>query len=221
MVLALISFLLYEWAWRTVIDRHFYTGLGGEFPAAVCESGPYKFLRHPFYLSYMVAFLSAAAAFPSLVTAAVSTLGSALAEDYESYRQRVGMFLPRFGNWRSRRCRIALISVLCLPNQRRNNASPNIIRSGIPNTNPRRNSFEPKSMGDFPYLGSSIRRNESAVRVRPFFQATKVVMKVTKAITALRTAALGSPAKRAADAGRAERAKPSAHGELRFHLVVL
>src|SRR5271167_1121310 len=114
MALALISFVLYEWAWRTVIDRNFYTGLGGEVPAAVCESGPYKFLRHPFYLSYMVAFLGAAAAFPSLVTALVSIaciglfvymaiddervlLRSALAEDYESYRQRVGMFLPRFG----------------------------------------------------------------------------------------------------------------------------
>jgi len=114
MVLALISLVFYEWAWRTVLDRNFYTGLGGEVPAAVCDEGPYKFVRHPFYLSYMVAFLGAAAAFPSLVTAAMSAIGialfvymafddervllrSALAEDYESYRQRVGMFLPRFG----------------------------------------------------------------------------------------------------------------------------
>jgi len=112
MLLALISLVLYQWAWRTVIDRNFYTGLRGEVPAAVCESGPYKFLRHPFYLSYMVAFLGAAAASPSLVTAAVSTLGvalfvymafddervllrSGLAADYEAYRRRVGMFVPR------------------------------------------------------------------------------------------------------------------------------
>jgi protein-S-isoprenylcysteine O-methyltransferase Ste14 len=69
-------------------------------------------LRHPFYLSYIAAFLGAAAAFPSLVIAAVSTIGiglfvymafddervllrSPLAADYGAYRRRVGMFVPR------------------------------------------------------------------------------------------------------------------------------
>jgi protein-S-isoprenylcysteine O-methyltransferase Ste14 len=114
MVLALSSLMLYEWTRRTVIDRHFYTGLGGEVPAAVCENGPYKFVRHPFYLSYMVAFFSAAVAFPSLVTSAVSIacmglfvymafddervlLASGLAGEYKVYRSQVGMFLPRLG----------------------------------------------------------------------------------------------------------------------------
>ncbi len=114
MLLALISLVLYEWTRRTVIDRNFYTGLGGEVPAAVCESGPYKYLRHPFYLSYMIAFLGAAAAFPSLVTVAVSALGialfvymafddervllqSKLAADYQTYRKRVGRFMPQVG----------------------------------------------------------------------------------------------------------------------------
>jgi protein-S-isoprenylcysteine O-methyltransferase Ste14 len=112
--LALCAFLLYEWTRRTVIDRHFYTGLGGEVPAAVCDAGPYQFIRHPFYLSYMVAFLSAAVAFPSLPTTAVSIAGmglfvymafddervllrSGLAADYLTYRKRVGKFLPRLG----------------------------------------------------------------------------------------------------------------------------
>jgi hypothetical protein len=45
-------------------------------------------------------------------------------------------------------------------------------------------------------------RNESAVRLRPFFQATKVVMKVTKAIKAPSTAALRSPAKKYAASAR-------------------
>src|SRR5271167_3380655 len=105
--LALISLVLYEWTRRTVIDRNFYTGLGGEVPSAVCENGPYKFVRHPFYLSYMVAF-------PSLVTSAVCMLSialfvymafddervllqSELAADYQTYRRRAGMFLPRLG----------------------------------------------------------------------------------------------------------------------------
>ena len=112
--LALISLVLYEWTRRTVIDRNFYTALGGEVPAGVCERGPYQFLRHPFYLSYMVAFLAVVIAFTSLPTAAVSIasiglfvymafddervlLRSGLAGDYEAYRKRVGMFLPRIG----------------------------------------------------------------------------------------------------------------------------
>ena len=66
-VLALCSVVLYEWARRTVIDRNFYIALGGEVPAAVCRSGPYNFVRHPFYLSYVL------------------------------YRMQAGMFLPRFG----------------------------------------------------------------------------------------------------------------------------
>lgn len=112
--LALCSLVLYEWTRRTVIDRNFYTGLGGEVPAAICENGPYKFVRHPFYLSYMVAFLGVVAAFPSSVTTSVCLLDialfvymafddervlllSALTGDYQIYRGRVGMFLPRFG----------------------------------------------------------------------------------------------------------------------------
>jgi protein-S-isoprenylcysteine O-methyltransferase Ste14 len=112
--LALSSLVLYEWTRRTVIDRNFYAGLGGEVPSAVCENGPYKFVRHPFYLSYVVAFLGAVVAFPSLVTAVVCSLDialfifmafddervllrSELAADYQAYRKRVGMFLPRFG----------------------------------------------------------------------------------------------------------------------------
>jgi protein-S-isoprenylcysteine O-methyltransferase Ste14 len=85
--------------------------LGGEVPGAVCQSGPYKFVRHPFYLSYMVAFLAAVVAFPSLVTAAECVLNIALfvymafddervllrsemADCYKAYRQRAAMFLP-------------------------------------------------------------------------------------------------------------------------------
>jgi protein-S-isoprenylcysteine O-methyltransferase Ste14 len=119
-MLALCGVLLYEWTRRTVIDRNFYTGLGGEVPAAVCERGPYKYVRHPFYLSYMVAFLGAVVAFPSLVLAAVCALNivlfvymafddervllqSALAAEYETYRRRVGMFLPRVSKEMQRR----------------------------------------------------------------------------------------------------------------------
>ena len=111
-ILASCSVKLYEWSRRAVVDRHFYIGLAGEVPPAVCEAGPYRYVRHPFYLSYMVAFLGVAVAFPSPIVAGVcliniglfvymaidderTLLGSAIAADYQAYRGRVGMLLPR------------------------------------------------------------------------------------------------------------------------------
>jgi protein-S-isoprenylcysteine O-methyltransferase Ste14 len=50
-VTAVLSVSLYEWARRTVDGRGFYIGLAGQVPDAICETGPYAFLRHPFYVS--------------------------------------------------------------------------------------------------------------------------------------------------------------------------
>jgi protein-S-isoprenylcysteine O-methyltransferase Ste14 len=111
-ILAVAAVMLYEWTRRTVVDRNFYVGLAGEVPPAVCDAGPYHFVRHPFYLSYMVAFVAVAVAFPSLIVAGVclANIGlfvhmalddervlssSSLGADYTSYKSRVGMFLPR------------------------------------------------------------------------------------------------------------------------------
>jgi protein-S-isoprenylcysteine O-methyltransferase Ste14 len=111
-ILALGAVLLYEWTSRTVIDRNFYVGLAGEVPPAVCNAGPYRYMRHPFYFSYMVAFVAVAVAFPSFIVSGVCLvniglfvymaiddegvlLASALSADYRAYRGRVGMFVPR------------------------------------------------------------------------------------------------------------------------------
>ena len=68
--------------------------------------------HRPFYVSYMVAFLGVALAFPSMIVAGVCLinvglfaymalddervlLASPLGADYKSYKIRVGMFLPR------------------------------------------------------------------------------------------------------------------------------
>ena len=107
-----------EWTRRTVIDRNFYVGLSGEVPGALCEAGPYHYVRHPFYLSYMTAFVAAAVAFPSLIVSGVCALNigffvymafddervllrSAIAADYRNYGVRVGRFVPRFAAKRS------------------------------------------------------------------------------------------------------------------------
>ena len=118
-VLALGSVLLYEWTRRTMVDRNFFAGLSGEVPGALCDSGPYRFVRHPFYLSYMVAFLGVALAFPSPIVIGVCLLNigffvymalddervllaSAMGADYQLYKMKVGMFLPRLEARRSR-----------------------------------------------------------------------------------------------------------------------
>jgi protein-S-isoprenylcysteine O-methyltransferase Ste14 len=112
-VFALGSLVLYEWARRTVVERNFFIGLSGEVPNSVCASGAYRFARHPFYLSYMVAFAGVAVAFPSFWVIGVCLLNmglfifmvfdderaldrSPLAADYANYRATVGMFSPRF-----------------------------------------------------------------------------------------------------------------------------
>lgn len=113
-VICIGSLLFYEWTRRTVIDRNFYVGLAGEVPGAICGTGPYGYVRHPFYLSYMLAFLGVAIGLPSPIVAAVCLLNiglfvymaiddervltaSNLAADYQAYKLRVGMFLPRKG----------------------------------------------------------------------------------------------------------------------------
>lgn len=111
--LALGALLLYEWSRRTVIERNFYVGLSGEVPDAVCGAGPYRFVRHPFYLSYMLAFVAVAVAFPSFIVGIICLLnialfvymafddervllGSKLAAHYRVYRATAGMFVPGF-----------------------------------------------------------------------------------------------------------------------------
>jgi protein-S-isoprenylcysteine O-methyltransferase Ste14 len=112
-ILALGAVMLYEWTRRTVVDRNFYVGLAGEVPHAVCDAGPYRYVRHPFYLSYMVAFVAVTVAFPSFIVGSVCLLnmglfvymalddervllGSPLGADYRAFRGRVGMFVPSF-----------------------------------------------------------------------------------------------------------------------------
>ena len=116
-VFALCAVALYEGTRRTVVDRNFYIGLSGEVPGAICDTGPYRYVRHPFYLSYVVAFLGVAVAFPSLIVSGVCLLNIGLfvymafddervlssspwGADYNNYKTRVGMFLPRFAEKR-------------------------------------------------------------------------------------------------------------------------
>jgi protein-S-isoprenylcysteine O-methyltransferase Ste14 len=112
--LAAASVALYEWARRTVGPQRLAIGLSGQAPAAVVEAGPYRHFRHPFYLSYLLAFAAVALAMRSRLGVAVALANivlfvvmalhderglarSPLAADYAAYRRRVGilLLLPR------------------------------------------------------------------------------------------------------------------------------
>ena len=111
--LLVTSVSLYEWARHAIWGRRFGIGWGEHVPEAVCSQGPYRLVRHPIYLSYLLAWLAALIALPHWLTAAIFAVechivrdsrrstrsmlaGSALAADYAAYRARTGMFLPRF-----------------------------------------------------------------------------------------------------------------------------
>jgi protein-S-isoprenylcysteine O-methyltransferase Ste14 len=112
-VLLVFSLALYEWARHTIWRRRFGIAWGEHVPESVCAEGPYQWVRHPLYLAYLVAYLAALVALPHWLTAAVFLVtcalfvhaarhderqiaASALAADYAAYRERTGMFLPRF-----------------------------------------------------------------------------------------------------------------------------
>lgn len=114
LALLVASLALYEWGRRTVRGRGLHIAWSGEVPDRVCTLGPYQWVRHPIYLSYMLAFVALAAALPTwpmlalvLLNIAVfvhaarnderSLAASPLQEAYARYRRSTGMLLPRLG----------------------------------------------------------------------------------------------------------------------------
>ena len=112
-LLLTLSVTVYEWARQTIWGRRFGLGWGEQVPDALCATGPYRYIRHPIYLGYQLAFLAALIALPHWSTAAIFLVNAALftyaaldderklaasplAADYAAYRERTGMFLPKF-----------------------------------------------------------------------------------------------------------------------------
>ncbi len=83
-----------------------------EKPTGVVVHGPYKFIRHPFYASYTIAWIAGYVGTGNLVLLAIAIimfvlylksakneerviLASDLKRDYSNYKNKTGMFFPK------------------------------------------------------------------------------------------------------------------------------
>ena len=102
---------LFLWARIAIHGKMFSYILSTDVPQFACMNGPYRWIRHPFYASYMLTLLSVTLMFPSYMTAGGFILAfvsfnyvanfeegkfkdSPVAAEYEAYKRRTGRFLP-------------------------------------------------------------------------------------------------------------------------------
>jgi protein-S-isoprenylcysteine O-methyltransferase Ste14 len=110
--LHLLAIVLFGWAVLATRQSRPAMAFAGDLPARVFRSGPYSYIRHPFYTSYLLFWLGCAAATSSpvmliifLSLAAIYTIAalgeqrnfsrSALRDEYEAYQKGTGFFWPK------------------------------------------------------------------------------------------------------------------------------
>jgi protein-S-isoprenylcysteine O-methyltransferase Ste14 len=110
--LTLVAVALYEWARSTIRGRKFHIIYSDRVPEALCTDGPYRYIRHPLYASYITAFAAVFVLRPTLLAAIVLVLNlvfftygavrderalesGPFAAAYAAYKARVGRFFPR------------------------------------------------------------------------------------------------------------------------------
>jgi protein-S-isoprenylcysteine O-methyltransferase Ste14 len=108
------SLAIFWLAIKALGERRLTIAFATDRPASLVDNGIFSRIRHPFYTSYVLAWLAGAVACPVLpvviVTSAMAAqyllaaraeerkfAASGLAEDYRRYRGRAGMFWPRTG----------------------------------------------------------------------------------------------------------------------------
>lgn len=111
-ILLMVSLLLFVASVRANRTKPLSLAYSTDMPQHLNRSGPYSFVRHPFYTSYMLTIIAAALAISALwVLPLVVVSGtiyynaarfeeekfdkSGLAIEYRQYRSEVGMFFPR------------------------------------------------------------------------------------------------------------------------------
>lgn len=111
LALQIASQFLLRAAIRATTRSKLSLAFSDDAPASLNQSGPYRFIRHPFYTAYSLTWLAAAvatahpAAFAALVMMVAfywvaarreekKFLSSPLADSYRCYRKSAGMFFP-------------------------------------------------------------------------------------------------------------------------------
>jgi protein-S-isoprenylcysteine O-methyltransferase Ste14 len=110
--LHLLAIALFAWAVLATRRNRPAMAFAGDRPKHVFRSGPYSYIRHPFYTAYLLFWLGCAIAtsspilflvFLSLaVIYTIAALGeernfsrSAISDEYEAFRKRTGFFWPK------------------------------------------------------------------------------------------------------------------------------
>jgi protein-S-isoprenylcysteine O-methyltransferase Ste14 len=110
--LHLLAIALFGWAVLATRQNRPALAFAGERPDHIFRSGPYAYIRHPFYTSYLLFWLGCAIATSSLilfliflalaVTYTIAALGeernfsrSAISGEYEAFRRSTGLFWPK------------------------------------------------------------------------------------------------------------------------------
>jgi protein-S-isoprenylcysteine O-methyltransferase Ste14 len=106
------ALVLFEWARRTIRGQFFSWIFSADTPAFLCTTGPYAFVRNPFYTSYLLTMAAAVVIVPDILRAAVFVgmvvyflmaalheekkfARSGLTEEYARYKERTGRFFPK------------------------------------------------------------------------------------------------------------------------------
>jgi protein-S-isoprenylcysteine O-methyltransferase Ste14 len=110
--LHLLAIALFGWAVLATRQNRPALAFAGDHPARIFRSGPYAYIRHPFYTSYLLFWLGCAVATSSLIMliiflslAAIYTVAalgeqrdfsrSSLHHEYEAYQRDTGLFWPK------------------------------------------------------------------------------------------------------------------------------
>jgi protein-S-isoprenylcysteine O-methyltransferase Ste14 len=106
------SAALFTWAIKTTYRRRLSIAYNPDIPEFLLQSGPFRLVRHPFYTSYLLFWLSLVVMQPSIISASVAFVllvfylnaarfeeakfaRSTLASAYNGYAAQTGMFVPR------------------------------------------------------------------------------------------------------------------------------
>ena len=111
--LYVLALMLFWWAIKTNRDHRLSAVFSSDLPSKLVNHGPYRFIRHPFYMSYLLTWIAGIPASGQVwLLASVAVMfaiyfkaarmeedkfrKSKLSEEYGRYASRTGMFFPRF-----------------------------------------------------------------------------------------------------------------------------